>query len=83
MSDFGKKGTRKGKKKGCSHCRTSRETGRKVGALMQLGASQAAINRAIENGRTVMDLEKQLRAARGSANESFTKDRAIAQADNL
>ena len=68
---------------GCKNCRTSRQTGRRVAHLLQIGASQAAINRVIEDGRKVMDLEEQLRVARQAAAKSFHKDRLNAQADNL
>jgi len=54
-----------------------------VGQLLQAGASQAAINRAIEHGRKVMNLEKQLNIARRESSDSMRKDQLNAQADNL
>ena len=76
----------KGKKKNTKHCinrRTSRITGMRVAQLLQSGASQAAILRAIEHGRKEMDLEQQLRVARQESSKSMRKDRLMLQADRL
>ena len=81
-NDFNK-GNRQSKKKGCSKCGTSRETGRRVSDMMQVGASQAAILRVIQHGQAIMALEEQLRVARKDAQKSFKKDHLAARSDNV
>ena len=76
------KGKMKNDRRNCG-CATSRITGRRVAQLMQSGASQAAINRVIDHGQKVMDLEKQLNTARRESSNSMRKDQLNAQADNL
>ena len=78
-----KKQKGKKNKKHCNNCSTSRRTGRRVAQLLQSGASQAAILRAIEHGRKEMDLEQQLRVARQESSKSMRKDRLMLQADRL
>jgi hypothetical protein len=75
----------KGKKmkKQCKLCRISHQTGRRVAKLMLVGASQAAINRAVENGEHEMELERQRRAAVKASHDSFRKDELTARADRL
>jgi hypothetical protein len=73
----------KGNKKQSELRRISRQAGDRVTELMLVGASQAAINRAVENGEHEMELERQRNAAMTASLDSFRKDLLTAKADRL